>query len=77
MNKVVYKELLAAELPEELRDGIPPDRRVRVRVEEVAPVGDTEERLARFRRYVGAARDRGTTVDEAVERIRQLRDEWD
>jgi tartrate dehydratase alpha subunit/fumarate hydratase class I-like protein len=74
MNKVVTRVMLAKDLPAEIRGDVDPDHRVEVRVVDLG--GGEEERRARLRGYVGVA-ERQTTVEDAVERIRQLRDEWD
>jgi hypothetical protein len=74
MNKVVTRVMLAKDLPDEIRGDVAPDHRVEVRVVDLGASDD--ERRRRILGYVGAA-ERGTTVDEAVERVRQLRDEWD
>ncbi|MCE7030741.1 hypothetical protein [Jiella avicenniae] len=41
------------------------------------PPEELEQRLAALRKIWGAGADLGTTTEEAVQRIRALRDEWD
>ena len=77
MNKIVLEHYPASKLPEELRKGLASDASVRITVEEEshrAPL-TREELLKSFR----DARDRasGVTLEEAVARVRELRDEWD
>jgi len=80
MDKVVRRQhVRASHLPEDLRGDFPPEALVTVTVVgESVPTDDAvAARLAAFRRDRGAARGRATTIDEAVRRIRELRDEWD
>ena len=72
MNRIVSRIMLAGELPEDIRGEISPDHRVEVRVTDLG----VSERRGRILSYVGAAR-RETSVEQAVQRIRELRDEWD
>jgi hypothetical protein len=70
----VVDDYPAAKLPEDLRGDIDPAHCARVTIEEVTtPVrpGDPSPL-----RYFGAAKHKNTSVEEAVERIRMLRDEW-
>ena len=77
MNKIVLEHYPASKLPEELRESIAPDATMRVTVEEEshrAPL--TREELLRSLRE--ARRNApGVTLEEAVARIRALRDEWE
>lgn len=74
MNKIVRDNYPAGRLPEDLREGLDPEVRVRVVVEttDVAP---------RSRRSLRELRDRaarsGPIDGDPVGRIRTLRDEWD
>lgn len=78
MNKIVRQHYPASKLPEELREGLDPTGRVTVTIVQ-------EERAARREELVkllDQARRRshstgGVTAEEAVTRIRALRDEWD
>jgi hypothetical protein len=63
----------ADQLPDRLRGNIRSDHKVRVTVEDIGPADMPADRL---RRLHGAFRNRNTSVDEAVSRIRGLRDEW-
>jgi hypothetical protein len=72
MNRVVKEHYPVEKLPAELREGISDDRvTVTIVGEGVRPSAVTKVGL------FGAARQRATSVDEAVTRIRSLRDEWD
>lgn len=75
MNKIVREHYPVSKLPEDLREGIPPGASVRVVVEEERKPLSRDEMLASLQ----AARKhaKGVTVEEAVTRIRELRDEWD
>lgn len=78
MNKIVREHYPASKLPEELRTGLPSDASVKVTVEEELPEGRTSR--AEFAKQLEAVRrnlDRKVSVEEAVARIRELRDEWD
>lgn len=78
MNKTVHREIVASELPAALRGDIDPSHTVRVVVEDL---GDrrAERRAAaeRILRYAGLSKHKHTTVEQAVAKIRQIRDEWD
>ena len=76
MNKIVREHYPASELPEELRGQIAKDASVTVTVEEEArkPLG-RDQLLELMRRARADAP--GTTMEEAVARIRALRDEWE
>lgn len=76
LKRVVTKRFPAGELPELVRAGIEPDHPVTVVVyeEPEPPIADFETKLDRF---WGAAAHLGTTSEEAVARIRALRDERD
>ena len=71
----VTEDYPGSKLPEELRGTIDPTHRTRVIVEELA--SDLQGRKPAALRFFGAAASRETSVDEAVSRIRALRDEWD
>jgi hypothetical protein len=77
MNKVVHEHLKASELPEKLRGGIDVSATVTVIVEEEAARPGVER--AHLQKMLDDARSdaRGITTEEAVARIRALRDEWD
>ena len=77
MNKIVLEHYPASKLPVELRGNIAPEASVKVIVEEESqrPPMTREELL----KSLADARAGGTdvTIEEAVARVRQLRDEWD
>ena len=77
MNKIVHEHLRASELPERLRGGIDASATVTVTVQEEA---QTQRPTRGYLRELleGARKDApGITTEEAVARVRALRDEWD
>ena len=77
MNKIVLEHYPASKLPEELRGQITPGASVRITVEEEsARKPMTREELLQSLRDA-RARTKGVTLEEAVARVRELRDEWD
>lgn len=78
MNKAVTEHYPASKLPDEVRQDIDPGLRVTVTVvvEDEARKPPTIEQL---RDMLDAAQRRaiGVSTEEAVARIRALRDEWD
>ena len=77
MNKVVLEHYPASKLPNELRGGIALGASVRVTIEEESqrkPM--TRDELLRSLREA-RAKAKGVTIEEAVARVRELRDEWD
>ena len=78
MNRVIHRELTAGELPESLRGDIDPTHRVRVVVEEIEPEArDRKALAARILALAGICADRNTSTEQAVARVRAIRDEWD
>lgn len=78
MNKIVREHYPASKLPEELRAGLSPGASVKVTVEEELLEGRTSR--AEFAKQLESVRrnlDRKVSLEEAVDRIRELRDEWD
>ena len=75
MTRIVRKHYPASRLPEDLREGLPQDARVEIAI----TVEDREAGGARptLRDYFGAARTKRTSIEEAVCRVRELREEWD
>jgi hypothetical protein len=77
MSKIVREHYPASKLPEDLREGIDPAGKVTVTVvEEQQPVNQEElarlvEQALQHAQLVG-----GVTTEEAVGRIRALREEW-
>lgn len=87
MNRIVREHYPVEKLPEDLRQGLPAGGKVTVTLEDDAVSSDLLKQqideilrnpkpmtLAEARALVG---ERGTTAEEAVQRIRALRDEWD
>lgn len=76
MNKVVLEHYPASKLPDELREGIALGASVKVTVEEEAnqPLG--RKQLLELMRNAQANAP-GTSLEEAVARVRALRDEWE
>jgi hypothetical protein len=73
IRRRIVENYPASRLPRDLLGSIDPSHWVRVMIEdEVPPPADHRS----FRQYFGAAKNRKTTTDEAVGRIRNLRDEW-
>ncbi|WP_137134955.1 hypothetical protein [Rhizobium sp. FKY42] len=94
MNKVVLEHYPIAQLPEDMRAGLPVAESARVTVEviptEVNPlkaffglrdeevdVSDNLMKLLQHRQDYPERYNHGTSMAEAVQRIRELRDEWD
>jgi hypothetical protein len=78
MNKIVHQHVPASELPERLRNGIDASALVTVTVQEEVGRREplTREQLRQL--IEQAQKDAtGVTIEEAVARIRALRDEWD
>lgn len=76
MNKVILEHYPASKLPDELREGIALSASVRVTVEEEAKRPLNHTRLLELMRNA-QANAAGTSLEEAVARVRALRDEWD
>jgi hypothetical protein len=91
MNKIVREHYPAANLPEDLREGLASDAMVRivVEVEEKPAKVDAllalalsakpmkPEEIMEMRRKLLADGRASVSTEEAVARIRELRDEWD
>lgn len=81
MNRIVKEHYPASKLPVDLREGIDPSGHVTVTVvaEDAPPehVMTLEEILDQVRRLREEGQIEPVTTDEAVARIRALRDEWD
>lgn len=77
MNKIVRQHYPASKLPPELRQGLAPDASVTVVVQEEvrkpASIEELRQQLLDYRKSL----TRKVTLEEAVERVRELRDEWD
>lgn len=76
MNKIVIEHYPASKLPDDMRQGFAKDASVTVIIEEEQrkPLGRSE--LLDMMRNAQANAP-GTTLEEAVRRIRTLRDEWE
>ena len=76
MTKIVHEHIPASALPEQLREGIDASALVTVTVqqEEAGP-----KTLDQLRMLLEEARREapGISIEEAVARVRELRDEWD
>jgi hypothetical protein len=85
MNKIVREHYPVERLPEDLREAFPDVHHVTVEVSAEAaddagpPPLSYEEAVAvvHMMRKRNAERGGGVTEEEAVRRIRELRDEWD
>ncbi|ALN71971.1 MULTISPECIES: hypothetical protein [unclassified Aureimonas] len=73
-KRIVIEDYPVENLPEELRGGIEPGHRVTVTVEEAS---DRWSDLFRRIDAYQSANARPVTTEEAVARVRALRDEWD
>jgi hypothetical protein len=85
MNKIVRENYPVANLPEDLREGFAADETVRVVIEMENDNGIAgsqrkpmtgKEAAEAIRRYKALGRP-SVSPEEAVARIRELRDEWD
>lgn len=76
MNKIVLEHYPASKLPRDLRGSIAENASVTVTVEEEGRKPLSREELLNLMREAQANAP-GTTLDEAVARIRALRDEWE
>lgn len=81
-EKIIREDYPVERLPEDLRSGLGDATRVRVTVERKgAPVTDKQKSWAEIRALIDELhRSPGfkpVTSEEAVARIRELRDEWD
>lgn len=74
MNKIVREHYPASKLPKELREGNEEGAAVTVQVEHRKPL--SREEVLDFMSKV-EARGYKTSLEEAVSRVRELRDEWD
>lgn len=77
MNKIVLEHYPASKLPKDLRGGIAPGASVKVTVEEEARIPlSADERRQQWLDARAQLRKK-VTIEEAVARVRELRDEWD
>ena len=77
MNKIVHEHLRASDLPEKLRGSIAASATVTVTIQEEA--GSSRPSRDYLKKLLDDARRDapGISNEEAVARIRKLRDEWD
>lgn len=76
MGVITVKHYKASNLPAELRTGLSDDALVSVTVEE-EQTGEQKLEALLLLSQRQQARSKGVTTEEAVRRIRTLRDEWD
>ena len=77
MNKIVLEHYPASKLPEELRGTFALGASVRVTFEEEQSRRPMTREELRKSLLDARAKAKGVTMEEAVARIRELRDEWD
>jgi hypothetical protein len=81
MNKIVFEHYPVSKLPADLRAGLGENAKVRVVIEVDEPAkGDAIRNLEALlwkRSQNPASFSGNVTIEEAVARIRELRDEWD
>ena len=70
----IVEDYPAEKLPEDLRGDIDPTHRARITVEDVSV--PSKHGAGRYLRHFAAAEHRNTSIEEAVGRVRHLRDEW-
>ncbi|MER9581766.1 hypothetical protein [Mesorhizobium sp. M0276] len=76
MNKIILEHYPASKLPDELREGIALSASVKVTIEDEAKQPLGRKQLLELMRNA-QANAVGTSLDEAVARVRALRDEWE
>lgn len=76
MNRIVREHYPVADLPEDLRAGLPADVSVRVVVEVEAEPVEPVERLS-MKELLAMRKPPYRSLDEIVDSIRRQRDEWD
>lgn len=74
-KRTVVEHATAAELPPRFRGDFEPGTQVTVIVAEKEPLGQSKQ--SKYLRCWGIAADRNNGIEDAVARIRELRDEWD
>lgn len=75
MNRIVKKHYPASKLPEDLREGIAPGGQVCITIEEERVPATADQLKAMIEEAQRHAKE--GTIDDAVARVRALRDEWD
>lgn len=77
MSRLVLEHYPASKLPSDLRAGVPADAIVRITIEEERRKPFSAEELLQQLKKARQKLPRDVTAEEAADRIRQLRDEWD
>jgi hypothetical protein len=75
-GKVVAEDVAVSELPEKVRGDFEPDAVVGVTLE-ARPDAPAESAEPQYLKFAGIAAYKNTSIAEAVDRVRALRDEWD
>lgn len=75
MNRIVREHYPVEKLPEDLREGLQ-GTHVRVTVVPEEGAGSSGRKPLTYADIRARVKPRGTTTEEAVRRIRELRDEW-
>jgi hypothetical protein len=77
MNRIIHEHYPASKLPDDLREGINPSGHVTVTVVEEDQRPSREKLVELLEQARARARTAGdVSTEEAVRRIRDLRDEW-
>ena len=76
MGKIVLEHYPASKLPRDLRQGMPENAIVRITVEEEIPSSPDQRKLVALMDQARRGA-RKLTLEDAVRRVRKLRDEWD
>jgi hypothetical protein len=80
VNRIVRDHYPAERLPDDLQKLVDPSRPIRVVLEQDddhKPRKSPEELLAMLDAYRATIKGTGVSTEDAVARIRELRDEWD
>lgn len=75
MNKIVRRHYPASRLPEDLTEGLPDHALIDIEI--TVDEDGASKRRRTLRNYFAVAKDRDTSIDQAVQRIRNRRDESD
>ena len=76
LKRSIVEHYPAQYLPEDVRKAMDPTRRVTIVVTEEHDDVASMPVEPKYLRYWGAAGERNTSVEEAVARVRSVRDEW-
>ena len=74
MNKIIREHYAAADIPEDLQEGIDPQGRVTITI---AEEGQMQRSQFSFRKIFDELHDDRVSSDDPVMRIRALREEWE